>query len=39
MAPELLKEWKVVITSVGQEYKFMEGQQDYRTEIGMTYRG
>jgi len=22
--PETLKEWKVVITSVGQEYEFME---------------
>ena len=34
-APETLKEWKVVITSVGQGYESTEGQQDYRTESGM----
>ena len=37
--PETLKEWKIAITSVGQEYKFTEGRQDYQTETGMTYRG
>jgi len=25
IAPEILKEWKMAITSVGQEYKSMEG--------------
>ena len=37
--PETLKEWKVAITSVGQGYKSTEGQQDYKTSIGTTYRG
>ena len=37
-APEMLKEWKVAITSVGQGYKFMEGQQDYKTGTEMIYR-
>ena len=35
-APEILKEWKVTITSVGQGYKLTESQQDY--QIGMIYR-
>jgi len=38
-APETLKEWKVAIMSVGQGYKSMEGQHDYKTGTGMTYRG
>ena len=38
-APETLKEWKVVITSVGQGYKSTKGQHDYKTGTGMTYRG
>ena len=37
--PKTLKEWKVAITSVGQGYESMEGRQDYKTGIGMTYRG
>ena len=37
VAPEILKEWKIVITSVGQEYESTEGQHDYKTGIGMTY--
>jgi len=37
--PESLKEWKVVITSVGQEYEFTERQHDYKTSTGMTYGG
>jgi len=37
--PETLKEWKVAITSVGQGYESTEGQQDYKTATGMTYRG
>jgi len=28
-APETFKEWKVAITSVGQEYKSMEEHYDY----------
>ena len=35
----MLKEWKVAITSVGQGYKSMKEQQDYKTETGTTYRG
>ena len=34
---ETLKEWKVVITSVGQGYKSTEGQHDYKTSTGTTY--
>ena len=37
--PETFKEWKVAITSVGQGYKSMEGQHDYKTGTGTTYRG
>ena len=37
--PETLKEWKVVITSVGQGYESTEGQHDYKTSTGITYRG
>ena len=39
VVPEILKEWKVAITSVGQKYKFTEGQHDYKTGIGTTYTG
>jgi len=39
IVPESLKEWKVVITSVKQEYKSIEGQQDYKTGTGMIYGG
>jgi len=35
--PETFKEWKVAITSVGQEYKSTEGQHDYKTNTGTTY--
>ena len=38
-APETSKEWKVAITSVGQEYKSTEIWQDYRTGIGTIYEG
>jgi len=34
---ESLKEWKVVITLVKQEYEFTEGRQDYKTELRITY--
>ena len=36
---EILKEWKVAITSVGQKYKFTKGQNDYKTGIGTIYGG
>jgi len=36
---ESLKEWKVAITSVEQEYKSTEGCHDYKTSTGVTYRG
>ena len=29
----------MAITSVGQEYEFMESQHDYRMRIGTTFRG
>jgi len=35
--PETLKEWKVVITSVGQGYESMEEHHNYQTETGTTY--
>ena len=35
---ETLKEWKVAITSVGQEYKSTEGRHNYKTSTGMIYR-
>jgi len=38
-APKMLKEWKVAITSVGQEYKSMESRNDYKTSTGTTFRG
>ena len=37
--PETLKEQKVAITSVGQGYKSMEGQYNYKTSTRTTYRG
>jgi len=36
-ASDTLKEWKVVITSVGQKYESTEIQHDYKTGIGMTF--
>ena len=36
---ETLKEWKVVITSVGQGYESTEGQHNYKTSTGMAYGG
>ena len=35
---EMLKEWKVTITSVSQGYKSTKGKQDYRMGTEMTYR-
>jgi len=37
--PKTLKEWKVVITLVEQGYESMEERHDYKTSMGMTYRG
>ena len=39
VAPETLKEWKVVIMSVGQGYESTEGQHDYKMSTRTTYRG
>ena len=39
VAPEMLREWKVAIISIGQGYEFTESRQDYRTRTKMTYRG
>ena len=38
-APETLKKWKVVITSVSQGYESTEGWKNYRTSTGVTYKG
>ena len=35
--PETLKEWKVVIMSVGQGYELTEGHHNYKTSTGTTY--
>jgi len=35
--PEILKEWKVAIMSVGQGYESTEGRHDYKTSMGITY--
>jgi len=37
--PEILKEWKVAITSVEQGYESTEGRYDYKTSTGITYGG
>jgi len=39
VALETLREWKIVIISVDQGYKFTKSQYDYKTSIEMTYRG
>jgi len=36
---ETLKEWKVTITSVRQEYESIEEQNNYKTGTGINYRG
>ena len=36
-APETLKEWKVVITSVKQGYKSIESQHNYKIGIGTIF--
>ena len=35
---ETLKEWKIVITSVGQGYESMKSQHGYKMETGVIYR-
>ena len=37
--PDILKEWKVAITPVEQEYKSIKEHHDYKTEMGMIYKG
>jgi len=37
--PETLKEWKVVIMSVGQGYESTEERHDYKTSTGTIYGG
>jgi len=37
IASEILKEWKMAITSVGQGYESTEGQHDYKTDTKITY--
>jgi len=37
--PETLKEWKVAIMLVEQEYESMERRHNYKTSIGTTYGG
>ena len=37
--PEMLKEWKVAIISVGQGYKSIEGCYDYKISTGIMYGG
>ena len=38
-APDTLKEWKMAITSVGQRYKSMENQYDYKMGTGTMFEG
>jgi len=38
-ASDTLKEWKVAITSVGQGYKSMESQHDYKTGMKTMFGG
>ena len=37
--PELLKEWKVAMTSVGQGYESIEGHHNYKTGTEIAYGG
>jgi len=37
--PELLKEWKIAITSVGQGYESTKGRNNYKTSIEIMYGG
>ena len=37
-ALEMLRKWKVTITSVEQKYEYIESWQDYKTGTGTIYR-
>jgi len=37
VAPELLKKWKIAITSVSQGYKSTKGRNNYKTSIEIIY--
>ena len=37
--PELLKEWKVAMTSVEQGYESIEGHHNYKTGTEIAYEG
>ncbi len=37
--PDTLKEWKVAITLVGQEFESIERQNNYKTSTRTTYGG
>ena len=37
--PEILKKWKVTITSIKQRHESIESRHNYRTGIDITYRG
>jgi len=39
VAPDILKEWKIAITSVGQGYESIESQHDYKMGMGTTFGG
>ena len=39
VVPKILKKWKMVITSVEQEYEFTKEWQDYKTSSEIIYRG
>ena len=38
-APQILEQWKVAITAVGQEYEWTSIQYDYQTGPEITYGG
>jgi len=38
-APQMLEQWKVAITAVGQGYEWTSIQYDYQTRSGITYGG
>jgi len=39
VAPDILKEWKIAITSVEQEYESIESQHNYKTGTEITFGG
>jgi len=38
-APDILKEWKVAITSVLKKYESIESRHNYKIRIGTTFEG